>query len=282
MEAPNLNSPNRIKPIGIEDFTRLVKDRLEYPEAYNGRTLILWNGSYNPDGIAYQVIEQCCIDYNRLNPDSKIWFRNSDTMFLDDDYTKPALCRQKEMWGFKPGRLIFNTGCFMRDKLCNRIDDWFHFVNTHENNRGHIPADCPLIACALADLYNFKEDRLSDNCDIYSLQPSVEEWGQWAAPYFNDSKAFQPLLAFLTQRGNVTNYCYHFGSIEKPFTQTDFLFIGRIIKQLDREMEIKYSHLHSIKDIPQEDRHKAIAIGIPGLSGFPVDEFWEFIQNGEW
>lgn len=273
METPNFNNSNRIKPIGIEDFTRLVKDRLENPEAYSGQTLILWNGSDEKDGVANQVIEQSCVEYNKSNPDAQVWVRYSSGTFHKDNYSHYS---QDWTCGNKTCRIIFNVGSFWKDRTPS-FEDWLRFVTTHKNNCGQIPDDCSLIACVPADWNILRADQFPENCDIYSLQPSVEEWAQWAAPYFKKSKVFQPVLSFLTKKGNVTDFVIH----KHTRKQTDFLYMGRLIENLDKRLEA--TNLQSIKELPkivieEEVNH---AIGWRN-NGFPIEEFWEFIQNGEW
>ena len=50
-----------MKTIGISDFKGLVNARLDDPNAYVGKTLVLWNAAYMNYGIAYRVIEECCV-----------------------------------------------------------------------------------------------------------------------------------------------------------------------------------------------------------------------------
>ncbi len=274
METPNLNNSNRIKPIGIEDFTRLVKDRLENPEAYSDQTLILWNGSDEKDGIANQVIEQSCVEYNKSNPDAQVWFQYSSGTFHKDNYSHYY---QDRYCGNKTCRILFNIGFFWKEKLTPSFEDWLRFVATHKNDCSKIPDDCSLIVCVQADWYNLHADQFPDNCDIYILQPSVEEWAKWAAPYFKKSKAFQPVLSFLIKRGNVTDFI-----IRKHMRkQTDFLYMGRLIKNLDEVL--KDTELQSIKELSKRDIEEEVnhAIGCRN-NGFPIEEFWDFIQNGEW
>ena len=190
-----------MKTIGIADFKKLVMERLANPRDYAGRSLVLWNADYCKYGIAHRVIEQCCERYNEENPNDQVWFRRSDMTFTIDDYTKSETIRtwyvrdentQEYDMETKVCRcgILFNTGCYMLyDK-----EDWLTFVNTHTNKNGGVHQDCAVIICAQADQLAYiqswgsndefilNEEQFGSNCDIYSIQPTYDEWVTWIAP----------------------------------------------------------------------------------------------------
>ena len=212
-------SQNNMKTIGIADFKKLVMERLANPKDYAGRSLVLWNADYNDYGIAYRVIEQCCEIYNKQNPNDQVWFRVSDMTFDNDDYTKQTCMCEKYVRDEKTNEyhqhiemkecgILFNTGCYMlSDK-----EDWLKFVNTHTNRRGHVFQDCAVIVCAQADQLTYfpswgskdpfilKEEQFGDNCDIYSIQPTLDEWATWVAPYC-DPEILKVVLAYIEKNG---------------------------------------------------------------------------------
>lgn len=212
-------SQNNMKTIGIADFKKLVMERLANPKDYAGRSLVLWNADYNDYGIAYRVIEQCCEIYNKQNPNDQVWFRVSDMTFDNDDYTKQTCMCKKYVRDEKTNEyhqhiemkecgILFNTGCYMlSDK-----EDWLKFVNTHTNRRGHVFQDCAVIVCAQADQLScfpswgskdpfiLKEEQFGDNCDIYSIQPTLDEWATWVAPYC-DPEILKVVLAYIEKNG---------------------------------------------------------------------------------
>lgn len=190
-----------MKTIGIADFKKLVMERLANPRDYAGRSLVLWNADYCKYGIAYRVIEQCCKMYNNENPNDQVWFKLSDMSFASNDYTKQT-CLHEEYIKNENGNgyhmhtemkrcgILFNTGCYMLyDK-----ENWLTFVNTHTNQKGGVHQDCAVIICAQADQLAYiqswgsndkfilKEEQFGSNCDIYSIQPTYDEWVTWIAP----------------------------------------------------------------------------------------------------
>ena len=212
-------SQNNMKTIGIADFKKLVMERLANPRDYAGRSLVLWNADYMNYGIAYRVIEQCCESYNNENPNDQVWFRRSDMAFTIDDYTKQT-CLHEEYIKNENGNgyhmhtemkrcgILFNTGCYMLyDK-----EDWLTFVNTHTNKNGGVHQDCAVIVCAQADQLAYiqswgsndefilKEEQFGNNCDIYSIQPTLDEWVTWITPYCHP-EILKVVLAYIEKNG---------------------------------------------------------------------------------
>ena len=212
-------SQNNMKTIGIADFKKLVMERLANPRDYAGRSLVLWNADYNDYSIARRVIEQCCERYNKENPNEQVWFKMSDMTFDGDDYTQPKTWHNWYEWDenvkkyeirheLKICGILFNTGCYMLSEQ----ENWLKFVNTHTNSNGGIHQDCAVIVCAQADQLTYfpswgskdpfilKEEQFGDNCDIYSIQPTLDEWATWVAPYC-DPEILKVVLAYIEKNG---------------------------------------------------------------------------------
>lgn len=208
-----------MKIIGIADFKKLVMERLANPRDYAGRSLVLWNADYCKYGIAYRVIEQCCERYNEENPNDQVWFRRSDMTFTIDDYTKSETIRtwyvrdentQEYDMETKVCRcgILLNTGCYMLYEQ----EEWLKFVNTHTNQNGGIFQDCAVIICAQADQLAYiqswgsndkfilKEEQFGSNCDIYSIQPTYDEWVTWIAPDCHP-EILKVMRAFIEKNG---------------------------------------------------------------------------------
>lgn len=244
--------------ISIADFAKLVSERLSNPAEYSKRSLLLWNGCYTEDSIEYEIIEQCCIDYNRSHTDEQIWFRYSDLCFMDEDYSKErAFCKLKEMYGYKPCRVLFNTGCCFQT---DQVEDWKGFVNARKNNYGVLPGKCVLIACAQANDYNLCEEQFSRNCDIYLLQPRADELAKWLLPSCYNEQIIRYALSYIERNGFVVRLIYW----------------KRILSAIDDEMCDKA--LQSIELLPKKEFDGAIKSSAP-FSGFPREDFWKFIHS---
>ncbi len=207
-----------MKEIRILEFEQLVMARLTSPRDYAGRSLVLWNADYMDYGIAYRVIEQCCERYNKENPNDQVWFKRSDMTFYKDDYTQPQTWHERMVWDedfkeyvpcneLKRCGILFNTGCYFSD---DQQDEWLRFVNTHTNKSGGVFQDCAVIVCAQAGgmsyfgpsnpKYNLKEEQFGENCDIYHIQPTIEEWAKWAEQFYG-SEIIKVVRAYIEKNG---------------------------------------------------------------------------------
>lgn len=260
-------SQKNMKTIEIADFKKLVMERLANPRDYAGRSLVLWNADYNNYGIAYRVIKQCCKMYNKENQNDQVWFRLSDMPFINDDYTKNTCIYSERIWDedanqyrkhteIKRCGIIFNTGCYMPYEQ----EDWLKFVNTHTNGCGHIFQDCAVIVCAHPDIYPqriLKEEQFGNNCDIYSIQPTLEEWTKWTESFY-DSEIIKVVRAYIEKNGVIRNFDYWL----------------RIMNGLKNLKEIEGC---SITQIPKEDVETKIMGAVSTKS--PAPEFCDFIYE---
>ncbi len=194
-----------MKEIGIADFEQLVMERLTKPRKFAGRSLVLWNADGHPHGIAQRVIGQCCEKYEKEHPNDQVWFYWSSFEFIDDDYTKTTVLKDKmvkdenhegyhSVFEKKRCGLIFNSG----DYIPQEQNDWLKLVNTHRNRRGGVSPDCPMIFCASGNA--FKEKQFGSNCDIYAIRPTEKEWIPWVKQFYS-SEIFEVVCAYIEKYG---------------------------------------------------------------------------------
>ena len=275
-------SQKNMKTIGIADFKKLVMERLANPRDYAGRSLVLWNADYNKYGIARRVIEQCCEKYNKENPNDQVWFKLSDAPTFDtDDYTKQTCMCRKYVRNEKTNEynlhteikrcgIIFNTGSYY---TLYEQEDWLKFVNAHTNSNGGIHQDCTMIVCAQADQLSYipygdskdskrilKEEQFGNNCDIYSIQPTLDEWAAWIAPYCQPEIS-QVVCAFIKKNG--------IGDV--PY---GFEYWQRIIQNLRNLVENQGCPLNQIPKSYVETMVKGVV-----STKSPVPEFCDFIYE---
>lgn len=275
-----------MKEIGISEFEQLVMARLTSPRDYAGRSLVLWNADYMDYGIAQRVIKQCCERYNKENPNDQVWFKRSDMTFYKDDYTQSKTsCISREMhWDrllnknvygerveLKRFGILFNTGCYM----LNEQADWLKFVNTHTNQNGGVFQDCAVIVCAQAGgmsyfgpsnpKYNLKEEQFGEYCDIYHIQPTIEEWAKWAEQFYG-SEIIKVVRAYIEKNG--------VGVIR------GFDYWMRIMVKLDylkKEYSRKENKDCSLRQIPEDEMSSEIGGTVSERP--PAPDFCKFIYE---
>lgn len=247
-----------MKTLGISDFKSLVTDCLNNPGLYEGKSIILWNCSGEKFGIAWRAIKESCIKYNKDNVEHQAWYEYSDFCFWTDDYSEiKAFCDRDDMYGYKNHGILFNTGGFCFDDLGH----WLSFINSHINEKGCISKDFVLIACAYAKAFDINENAFSENCLIYDLQPSIEEWAEWARNYYSP---------------NVINPIREFIETKNPSISFDYW--QKIMDSIEHEMfDEEYE---SLKDFSENELESAIRSTIAfEVPNFPYKAFWDFIQT---
>ena len=248
-----------MKTIGISEFKDLVKNALKNPSLYTNKSIVLWKADYMQYGIAYRIIEECCIEHDKVSPDDQVWYKYSDMMFNMEEISNIEVYPNKEsidtdMSGAKTRGILFNTGYIMNEEL----NDWFKFINTHTNEKGHLSNDWVLIACAIHPV--LKEEDFSYNCEIYSIQPSFEEWVTWVAKYYHPD-VVNLVAAFIKANTH---------SISYDLWQRCMEVLEGLITMNDPK---------TLKDISEEKFNLKLKGPImPIAPDFPFKELWEFIQ----
>lgn len=269
-----------MKEIGISDFEKLVMERLANPRNFAGRSLVLWNADYMDYGIAYRVIKQCCERYNKENPNDQVWVKRSDMTFKSDDYTQPKTWHERMVWDedfkeyvpcneLKRFGILFNTGCYKLDEQA----DWLKFVNTHTNNSGSVFQDCAVIVCVQSNSFGYwgpsnpdfvlKEEQFGGGCDIYSIQPTIEEWAKWVEPFY-DAEIIKVVRAYIDKNG----VCFGFDYWMRIMGKLDYL---------KKEYSRKVHKDCSLWQIPEDE--VSSKIGGTVSDNHPAPDFCKFIYE---
>ena len=269
-----------MKEIGISEFEQLVMERLTNPKDFVGRSLVLWNADFAEYSIVQRVIKQCCNRYNNDNPNNQVWFKLSDMQFDIDDYTQSETWHDWYEWNenakeynlrheLKRCGILLNTGCYM---LYDQ-EDWLKFVNTHINRRGTVYQDCAVVVCVpqfmtqsdcygnvfgpLDSKYIIKEEQFAENCDVYHIQPSIEEWARWSESFY-DPEIIKVVRAYIEKNGVIWSFDYW-------------------LKIMDGLKELKENEGCSLYQITEDD----VDLHVCGAVGrkHPAPDFCKFIYS---
>lgn len=269
-----------MKEIGISEFEQLVLERLTNPRDFVGRSLVLWNADSAEYSIVQRVIEQCCNRYNNDNPNNQVWFKLSDMQFDIDDYTQSETWHDWYEWDenakeynlrreLKRCGILLNTGCYM---LYDQ-EDWLKFVNTHRNLRGTVYQDCAVLVCVpqfmtqsdyygnvfgpLDSKYIIKEEQFAENCDVYHIQPIIEEWAKWSEAFY-DPEIIKVVRVYIEKNGVIWNFDYW-------------------LKIMNELKELKVSEGCSLCQIPEDD----VDLHVCGVVSkkHPAPDFCKFIYS---
>lgn len=246
-----------MKAITISDFEALVKQCLTTPRNFVNKSIVLWNADIAPIGIARRVIKQCCLSHNENNPDRQVWEAYSDGT---DDITAIKVHRIESVGGEVKSFGVFTQGIIVTECLLPmEINDWVAFVNTHKNAIGHLSNDWVLIAFANEKAFDLNEQMFSSNCDIYSIVPSIAEWGTWISQFY-PQEIIDPILKYIKAK--------------KPAVSFDqwSSIMNKIYLKLDDT-----SKYQTLKQIP-EDSLSLLIQGDPSIN-LDTKDFWFFIQS---
>jgi len=255
-----------MKTIGISEFETLIRERLASPEAFSGKTLVLCNSFCGEESIAYNVIRNCCIKHNLSNKVKQVWYKYS-LSYLNEDFSELKACcdyDENGMYGFKTQGIFFNDEQICPFDSIDYFKNWLRFVNEQKTPKGHLSPDWSLIVCAYLGTYHFNNGSIelterffSDNCELCSIQPAVEEWAEWIKQ-FTSEDVIGAVVSYINQKGQTITF------------DRWNLVIGRLnTVMIDKD----YKTLSQLT--------KADCESFPLIDGFNGDDFLDFIHITE-
>ena len=256
-----------MKTIGIKQFKEIVIDCLNNPDKYSTGSIVLWNSHRGPQSIEYQIVEECCVNYNNMHTDNQVWFKELISLCSEVDYhisTSKVLCMRKDMYGFKNRGIVLDDGIisFTKRTLSDeKIAQWLNLVNYHEYQGKKLSSDWTMIACAQARDYGLTEEMFSKDCILYEIKPSIDEWAEWMKDNC-DEKILKPIVAFIKEKDSTI----------------DLFYWNIAVDALKRELV--HNDYETLSQLSHEEFDSCF-LGVLALKikAFPYDELWEFIQN---
>lgn len=254
-----------METIGLKQLQEIVSDCLTNPDKYAGKSIVLWDGYCDQDSIEYQIIEECCVCYNKAHNDNQVWFKLT-TIGGDLSYhiaTSKVVCDREDMYGWKNRGIVLDNGIISLKPSDEEISHWLNFVNRHEYQGGALSSDWTLISCAQASGYGFTEDLFSNDCILYDFKPSVDEWAEWMEDKC-DKRDLKPIVTFIKKKGS----------------SIDLYYWGIALRALESELvDNDYEKLSQLSYDEFDDCLRSrLAFGV---KGFPYDELWKLIQNND-
>lgn len=253
-----------MKTIGIKQFQEIVSDVLDNPDKYAGKSIILWNSHPGPDSIEYNIVEDCCVRYNKLHRDNQVWFK--ELLYLGNETTyhittSRVICEREDMYGWKKRGIVLDDGIISPFKPSEEeISQWLNFVNRREYQGEILSSDWILIACAQERSYHFTEDMFSENCYLYEFKPSLDEWVEWMKDKCDENE-LKPIVEFIKETGS----------------SIDLFYWGIALTALKRKL--RHKEYDCINQLSHEDFDDCLREYLASrCKGFPYNELWDFIQ----
>ncbi len=158
---------NTLKTIDQAGIKALIKERLENPEKYVNKSLIIWRSNIG-DGIQGRILREVRDDYNKLLPKNE---QKSFTVTYDTDLQR-ALAETNGIVALDP------TGGAIQWKL---YPDTLKDFQTRLNNPGSLSDKAaPVVAFMPYHSEWFETPEVYTNAEQYLFQPDFEEWSHVA------------------------------------------------------------------------------------------------------
>lgn len=141
-----------------------------------------WDKAMLLEGVGKLRLGYSYSDVLDVLPDVLDWV-GIDTFSVN--FSQSKALRIHELWQDK----LFSALSDYSDQL---EEDWIslHATTFSFQSNGGVFQDCAVIVCAQAGgmsyfepsnpKYNLKEEQFGEYCDIYHIQPTIEEWAKWA------------------------------------------------------------------------------------------------------
>ncbi len=162
-----------------------IMKRLEAPEKYKDRSLILWFCQV-PSRCIKGIVEDCCKLFNERETGKSVWYHsnmdyvyqteNNGDSFFESDYTNlTASCNEEDSLshGCHHGGIILIRTHNVKNTTQKRTD----FINTHSNSKGHIADGWVIIACQNAEGIE-RPDDFNKNSDHLFVIEDLEIWAR--------------------------------------------------------------------------------------------------------
>lgn len=178
---------NNLKTIDQTGIKALIKKRIEHPEKYIDKPLIIWRSLYN-DGIMDRMLEEAFDEYNaNMSKESRKWYRVSilpDDVQISYDYTTPEIIRtdvEGDAYGkYNFGMLVIDPiFAFMRPKD-DTLDIHYSAISSRKVGDIKLLPNVPVVAFMCYNNDELENPEQYSDAEQYLFQPDFDEWAEWA------------------------------------------------------------------------------------------------------
>jgi hypothetical protein len=170
-----------VKPINQNQLKILIKDRLDRPELYENRPLIIWRSDFR-DGIIQRVVNEAFSQFNISKPDDeRKWY--SDLMLAED--TPPS------GYGFSEPQLIEDDGTYLLGMYVletifaemdynyegvNGLNKYYSFINDRRWGKFPLRNCVPTVVFMCYNYEWFETPEKYPLAEQYLFAPDFDEW----------------------------------------------------------------------------------------------------------
>lgn len=240
----------------------LLRERLEQPELFRGRPLIIWRAEFH-DGIQERIVHELLIEYNRERPGA---YKKG---FIElTELTDPDIENVQNL-----GLCVFNPSLAFIDKE----NSWSDYCKSVESlSKG----DTPIVTYMCCRCEGVETPEAFGDAEQFVFSPDFAEWERWAQ---SNNYPPQYVLDFIRGTGEKSVIAYrwynYFNIPSEEFVRKGCSFPQDWLESLSRlKFDKKLSNAEALSDLSDEDIHTDF---VQGISPDLVNEFITYIRQNK-
>lgn len=248
---------SNLKTIDQQGIKSLLRERLEHPELYTNKPLIVWRSEIN-DGIQTRILHHAVEDYNNgRDAESVKWYHMACADFGEYDITNNSRINpnngrkggELEHSVYKIGLLAFHTMPWWSKE---KFDKFRTLINTRKWGDIEMLPDVPIVAYLHGEKYGTPEDY--PTAEQYMFEPDFEEWAEWTLA---DKPLSAPIVDFIRGDGDKDGVTYRWYGCVKDLKGDDIPYPkikwGEVINSLSNEIKFEEIKANSLSDLADDD-----------------------------
>lgn len=273
---------SNLKTIDQQGIKSLLRERLEHPELYTNKPLIIWRSDLY-DNIQKRILDQAVEDCNKgRDAECVKWYRKVCADFREYDVTNNRVINPNDGWSVYGGKLehhVYQVGLFAFYPMLlwskENFEKFHTLINTRRCGDIEMLPDVPVVAYLCGEKYGAPEDY--PTAEQYMFEPDFEEWAEWMLA---DSPSAAPVVDFIRGDGDKDGVAYRwYKCIDKDIKGNDmpcpFFKWSDILNHLN--MELIENNTNSLNDLSDEDIK--LAIGGSRIPEAVAEDFIKYLRS---
>ena len=270
--------PTNLNTINQADIAALLKERLEQPDLYVDRPLIIWRSDFG-DGIQTSLLRYVLKEYNETKPlEDRKWYRQpiaGDISHVAHELTEGVISGEEVPKVSHLGLYVLSPMDHGMDK--SSINGCIEALTARRFNGQKMLPGIPLVAYMCNNRDRFETSDAYPGAEQYVFEPDFEQWCQHIE---KNGGSIKKVIDFIKgyESTEGISYCWY-----NYFNNTDAVHRAgcdfpecwyEAMKRLKFQLKIK--RLKRFFEIPEDD----FKIAFPhGISKDIADKFYIYVKE---
>lgn len=277
-----------LKTVSQSEIKELIAKRLQNPEEYTGKPLIIWRSDFY-DGIQERILEEVFDDHNKdKTKETRKWFRTTQLGLGTPqvyNLTEEIVVHEGDpidnYIGYDFGLLAVCPQFVSIDYRTNpaSLSQYHSIINNREWEGIKVAAGVPIVAYMDNTSEWFETSEAYPNAEQYIFEPDFEEWAQWAT---KTETIPTPIIDFIrgdnTKDGITYRWYNYFRNLNPgPDYRCGCFYPERWrVAKVQLNVRLEDRELEKFSDLDDEDFRLAMPSGIsPDL----WDDFHRYLKE---